>query len=265
MRMKTVKEVAEMTGISVRTLQYYDEIGLLKPSKVTEAGYRLYDSRALEILQQILFFKELDFRLKEIKAILEDPDYNRIGAYMSFREFDLSGYIQALEDFKNNKTEDVIRYWGSVEAFNDFIMKAREHESGIAKTAIKYYGSVEKYTAAMKENLDHFSERMEQMERIKENGLVERNRELTEELLSDLTRDVTSEEVQKTVKKLIELGEQSAPDMDMGENYWEAITEEFLKNQKVIEGFDKMHGSGAAKFMAEAYRYYLRRGQQQCF
>ena len=53
--------------------------------------------------------------------------------------------------------------------------------------------------------------------------------------------------------------------MDMGENYWEAITEEFLKNQKVIEGFDKMHGSGAAKFMAEAYRYYLRRGQQQCF
>ena len=47
MRMKTVKEVAEMTGISVRTLQYYDEIGLLKPSKVTEAGYRLYDSRAL--------------------------------------------------------------------------------------------------------------------------------------------------------------------------------------------------------------------------
>ena len=84
------------------------------------------------------------------------------------------------------------------------------------------------------------------------------------ELLSDLTRDVTSEEVQKTVKKLIELGEQSAPDMDMGENYWEAITEEFLKNQKVIEGFDKIHGSGAAKFMAEAYRYYLRRGQQQC-
>ena len=294
MRMKTVKEVAEMTGIIVRTLQYYDEIGLLKPSKVTEAGYRLYDSRALEILQQILFFKELDFRLKEIKAILEDPDFNRIGAFkkqkellrikrdrlndlislleklekgeacMSFREFDLSGYIQALEDFKNNKTEDVIRYWGSVEAFNDFIMKAREHESGIAKTAIKYYGSVEKYTAAMKENLDHFSERMEQMERIKENGLVERNRELTEELLSDLTRDVTSEEVQKTVKKLIELGEQSAPDMDMGENYWEAITEEFLKNQKVIEGFDKIHGSGAAKFMAEAYRYYLRRGQQQC-
>ena len=63
MRMKTVKEVAEMTGISVRTLQYYDEIGLLKPSKVTEAGYRLYDSRAREILQQILFFKELDFRL----------------------------------------------------------------------------------------------------------------------------------------------------------------------------------------------------------
>ena len=61
MRMKTVKEVAEMTGISVRTLQYYDEIGLLKPSKVTEAGYRLYDSRALEILQQIYFLRNWIF------------------------------------------------------------------------------------------------------------------------------------------------------------------------------------------------------------
>ncbi|WP_330583628.1 MerR family transcriptional regulator [Geosporobacter ferrireducens] len=54
--MRTVKQVSELTGVSVRALQYYDEIGLFKPSKVTESGYRMYDDDALEVLQQILFF-----------------------------------------------------------------------------------------------------------------------------------------------------------------------------------------------------------------
>ena len=65
--MRTVKEISELTGISVRTLHYYDEIGLLKPTQKSDAGYRLYDDRALEILQQILFFREFDIPLKEIR------------------------------------------------------------------------------------------------------------------------------------------------------------------------------------------------------
>lgn len=71
--MMTVKQVANLTGVSVRTLQFYDEIGLLKPAGLTEAGYRLYDENTLETLQQILFFKELDFTLKEVKTIMENP------------------------------------------------------------------------------------------------------------------------------------------------------------------------------------------------
>lgn len=128
--MKTISQVAGLTGISVRTLQYYDEIDLLKPSEVTPSGYRLYDDRALEKLQQILFFKELDFKLKEIRGILQDPGFDKTEAYrrqkslltlkrgrldrlislleklekgeecMSFKEFDLSEYIEALEKFK---------------------------------------------------------------------------------------------------------------------------------------------------------------------
>ena len=72
--MRTVKEISELTGISVRTLHYYDEIGLLKPTQKSDAGYRLYDDRALEILQQILFFREFDIPLKEIKAVTCDED-----------------------------------------------------------------------------------------------------------------------------------------------------------------------------------------------
>ena len=68
--MKTISQIAKLSGISVRTLQYYDEIGLLKPSNLSESGYRLYDEEALGKLQQILTLKELDFSLKEIQQLL---------------------------------------------------------------------------------------------------------------------------------------------------------------------------------------------------
>ena len=74
--MRTVKEVSEYTGVSVRTLHHYDAIGLLKPAKVTEAGYRLYDDAALQRLQSILLFRQLQFPLKDIKAILDRPDFD---------------------------------------------------------------------------------------------------------------------------------------------------------------------------------------------
>ena len=121
--MQTISQVAKLAGISTRTLQYYDEIGLLKPSNLTPSGYRLYNDEALQKLQQILFFKELDFKLKDIRDILEKPDFDRTAVFkkqkellllkrnrtdrliklldrlekgeqcMSFKEFDLSDYI----------------------------------------------------------------------------------------------------------------------------------------------------------------------------
>ena len=75
--MMTVNEVSKLTGVSIRTLQYYDTIGLLKPIEYTESGYRLYDDTSLERLQQILMFKELEFPLKEIKKIIDAPNFDR--------------------------------------------------------------------------------------------------------------------------------------------------------------------------------------------
>lgn len=75
--MMTVKEISKRTGVSIRTLQYYDTIGLLKATAYTEAGYRLYDDTALERLQQILLFRELEFPLKDIQDILRSPDFDR--------------------------------------------------------------------------------------------------------------------------------------------------------------------------------------------
>lgn len=82
----TVKAAAKIAGVSVRTLHHYDEIGLLKPSSHSAAGYRLYQEKDLERLQQVLFFKELGFDLNQIKRILADPDFDRRSALVEHRK-----------------------------------------------------------------------------------------------------------------------------------------------------------------------------------
>ena len=78
--MMTVHEVSKLAGVSIRTIQYYDKIGLLNPTGYTDAGYRLYDDTDLERLQQILLFRELEFPLKDIKEIIDSPDFDRAKA-----------------------------------------------------------------------------------------------------------------------------------------------------------------------------------------
>ncbi|MFC4559538.1 MerR family transcriptional regulator [Virgibacillus kekensis] len=81
-----VKEIAELAGISVRTLHHYDEIGLLSPENTTEAGYRIYSNNDLEMLQQILFFREVGFSLKKIKEIIHNPSFNQNEALQLHRK-----------------------------------------------------------------------------------------------------------------------------------------------------------------------------------
>ncbi|WP_318616071.1 MerR family transcriptional regulator [Sporosarcina sp. YIM B06819] len=81
-----VKEVSQLTGVSVRTLHHYDDIGLLTPDNSTESGYRLYSDDNLATLQQILFFRELGFSLKRIKELLDSPAFNRQEAFEMQRE-----------------------------------------------------------------------------------------------------------------------------------------------------------------------------------
>ncbi len=81
-----IKEVADMAGISVRMLHHYDKIGLLDPESVSAAGYRLYSDENLDRLQQILFFKELNFPLQEIKIILDSPNFNKKEALETHRQ-----------------------------------------------------------------------------------------------------------------------------------------------------------------------------------
>lgn len=82
-----INEFAKLTGVSVRTLHYYDEIGLLKPAFVdNQNGYRFYDEGSLERMQEILFYRELDFELKSILQILSSPDYDKQKALAKQRD-----------------------------------------------------------------------------------------------------------------------------------------------------------------------------------
>ena len=137
-----IKEFAQQIGVSVRTLHYYDEIGLLKPSEVdAQNGYRFYDERSLERMQEILFYRELDFSLKTIAQILSSPDYDKQQALTWQRKLlfakkeRLERLIDALdslekgevfmkpnneyEDLKNKYAEEVRQRWGSTDAYKE--------------------------------------------------------------------------------------------------------------------------------------------------
>ncbi len=144
--MKTVKEVSRITGVSVRTLHHYDAIGLLPPTRVTEAGYRLYDESSLERLHMILLFRALQFPLKEIKEILDSPGFDPMGALeQQIRLLELqwehlgrliSHARQILKtgvmemDFSPFDTSEMDRYaaqakekWGQSDAYREFEKK----------------------------------------------------------------------------------------------------------------------------------------------
>lgn len=283
--MKSISQVASLTGITIRTLQYYDKIGLLKPSKVTPSGYRLYDEEALQQLQQILFFKELDFKLKDIKVILQDPEFDKQNAFkkqkellllkrnridgliellnrlekgepcMSFKEFDLSEYIEALENFKNNHTDDVLKHWGSVENFNQFIQKIKDDESYVAQLAVKYYGSVEEYTNAMKYNLEHFSE-IEEQNQVYADTYLKKNFELYAKLTSDMSKEITSDEIQNIVREIVTYTEEQLLTADVGDDYWDMVIDSYSND--FIKGVtDKRYGAGASGYIAKALEEYF--------
>ena len=151
--MKTVKEVSELTGVSVRALQYYDRIGLLSPAARTEAGYRLYDDASLERLQQILLFRELEFPLREIRSILDAPDFDRNRALeqqiklLTLKREHLDNLIDLARgiklvgvrsmDFTPFDTSKIDEYaaqakaaWGKTEAYREFEEKSKDWTEG---------------------------------------------------------------------------------------------------------------------------------------
>lgn len=230
--MKTVKEISRLTGISVRTLHYYDEINLLNPTQITEAGYRLYDDTALERLHSILIFRELQFPLKEIKTILDSPDFDTQTA--------LKKQIQLLELQRNRLDKIII-------SARELLMKGANNMSFSAfdKTEI------EKYTEEAKQKWDHTAVYKEYKQ--KHSNSADKSDELMQ-IFAEIGKikqlSPASVKAQQLIKKLQNF---------ITDNYY-TCTNEILKDlgkmyvcdERFKNNIDKAGGVGTAEFTAKA-------------
>ena len=235
-----IKEFAEITGVSVRTLHYYDEIGLLKPACVDEfTGYRYYDESSLIRMQEILFYRELDFSLKSISDILSSPDYDKTKALKEQKH---------LLTLKKERLERLISAIdGAVKGEN--VMKAFDNSE------------FEKYKTEAKEkwgNTDAYKEHSEKTKNYsaeKWNGLAEGMNDILAEFAVCMKNNKTpdSAEAQELVKSL---------QNHITENYYlctndilAGLGQMYVADERFKNNIDK-HAEGTAQFISDAIKTY---------
>ncbi|MDO4650403.1 MAG: MerR family transcriptional regulator, partial [Eubacteriales bacterium] len=232
-----------LTGVSIRTLQYYDKIGLLHPTGYTESGYRLYDDTALETLQQILLFRELEFPLKDIKKIITAPDFDRNQA--------LEQQIKLLT-MKKEHLENLILFARGIKGIGvrtvDFSAFDTRKIDEYAAEAKAKWGSTAAYQEFMeKRNGREYTE--------------EEDKRLQEEFMKFFVRfgslreqDPASEDVQKQVRLMQKF---------MTEHFYTCTNEILSGLGKMYAGggdftenIDKIGGEGTAVFVSKAIESY---------
>lgn len=275
--MRTVNEVSKLTGISVRALHYYDEIGLLKPTEVSEAGYRLYDDEALEVLQQILFFRELDMPLKDIKVIMENPDLEKTQLLNSQRKMlvlkkeRLERIIASIDDILkgDNKMDFEVFSKDDIEQMYDAIVKNMTDEQ--REIFIKEYGSIEQFEKHFKENAA--SEKAQKnMAKVvewygdKESAMSvamnpdnskileaysKRFEEVLRKLAAKVGTDVHSMEVRVIVGELDFVAKQLYQMKDMSAFMLE-MAEKYQNDRGMQERLDAVYGEGTTLYIGQA-------------
>lgn len=277
--MKTVKEIAKLTGVSIRTLRYYDEIGLLKPTQVTEAGYRLYDEQALAKLQEILFFKELGVSLSEIRRMMEAPGYdreqmlltqkrlleqkrNRLNSLieliddrrkgvntMNFELFSEEDIRKILDHTLELQTEETRRLlaeqYGSLEAFRESLAQTMRTEE-YASQMIQLYGSKDMAIAAS----------------LQSDGNKEAWKEQTDEtdrIYRQFAQAMETEDAKLAERSVRELAEnyKTLFRMDNARHLLLKVAEDYLNHSALEKTTDEQYGEGVTRFIGQAIcRYY---------
>ena len=206
--------------------------------------------------------KLLILKRKRLDGLIELIDKTLKGeGTMNFKEFDMSEYYDVLEEYKMEHEDKVIKIYGSVDKYNEFIEKCKSKKDEIAKIAIKKYGSIEKYAKAVKNNLNDSSifSLSEQFDNFKKDCLEDRHpklKELYEKLTADLSKNTSLKEIQdiaeeivNTVKKDYEIFNSNS-----GDDYWYYMVNIYSVYPEWIESIDKKYGSGASKFIGEALK-----------
>lgn len=237
--MKTVKEVSRITGVSVRTLHHYDAIGLLKPAKITDAGYRLYDDTALRRLQTILFFRELEFPLQEIRVILDSPAFDPMDA--------LESQIKLLE-LRRQHLDDLISHARDIQKAGVIDMNFKPFDKSqvdaYAAEAKAKWGKTEAYREYEQKSSDKDGQNGDALMAIfAEIGAV---RHL----------DPASEEVQALVSKI--QNHITAHFYNCTKPILAGLGQMYVSDQRFRENIDRAGGEGCAEFAAKAIEIYCK-------
>jgi DNA-binding transcriptional MerR regulator len=281
--MKTVKEISEITGISVRTLHYYDEIGLFSPTEKSEAGYRLYDDKALETLQQILFFREFDIPLKEIKSVMENPNLDRnqilqmqrkmlvakkermerlIASidvilkgdnkmdFAIFNKTEIEEMFQHMfENMPENIRQTAIKEFGGVEQWRKHyieVLSSEDTQKSYAKV-VEWYGGKDAFLSTVKNPIS--KEVAESYNKRLDNIL--------HKLISKRNCPIDSFEVKQIVGEFGFVMKQFSQITE--EKEWMLSLAQSYRNEPIIQAkFDEKYGDGSAEFLAQAIENFYR-------
>ena len=274
--MRTVKEVSQLTEISIRTLRYYDEIGLLKPVRIKENQYRLYDDKALEKLQEIMFFKEMDIPLETIKKLLENPELdrkeillfqkallerkrNRLNgiieliddvregvntmSFEAFSEDDIERIVEhTIEKLKPEQLQDVSKKFGSIENFSS-VLKEELNDEEIKANLIKLYGGKDKAVSASLSATGNMEE-------------IQKFQEKTDETYKMFAAAMTNEDnelKEAAIKRLAEINKEMWH-IENVRYFLLQLAEQIEKNELLSEATDKQYGMGVALYIVKAIR-----------
>lgn len=237
----TVNEVSKLTGLSVRTLQYYDRIGLLPPSERSQAGYRLYDDTALERLQQIMLFRSLEFPLKEIREIVSAPDFDRNLA--------LEQQITMLEMQKEH-LDALILFARGIKAigvkYMDFSAFDKSKLETYAKQAKEKWGNTPEYREMQEKEASRTEAEQERL-------MQEMMRLFTE--FGGLRNEAPeSEQVQHQVKRLQDFI--TAHFYHCTDQILRGLGKMYTGGGEITQNIDLAGGAGTAEFTAKAIEFY---------
>ena len=276
--MKTVKDVSEITGISIRTLRYYDEIGLLKPTKLTEAGYRLYDNKAVEKLQEIMFFRELEIPLIDIKKIMDNPNYDKEQALLTQKSLleqkrnRLNGIIELITDvmkgvntmsfgaFSNEEVQKMVNHtlecmskesldklveeYGSIEKCKEHLASGFANEQAIVDL-LKWYGSKEKAMEAVTQSTGNAEEIVQGQDK---------NAKIYELFME--AKKVGNMDMAHSAVEMLAENYKTMFMLDNARNILIDLAKEYSSNEKLAEITDKQYGVGCAEYVANAIKVY---------
>ena len=247
----SIKELSELAGVSARTLRYYDEIGLLKPSRVNEAGYRYYGESEVAVLQQILFYRERGFELKTIQRIIYDENFDMLNA--------MEEHLQALEKQKK-ETENLILTvkktiqsmkgeceMSNKEKFQALKEKAvRENEEMYGAEAREKYGDEEVHT---------FNQKMLNMTEVQ----WERFKELEKVILMRLEEAVEhkTEAESEAAKTIVELHKEwlCMTWKQYSAEAHKGVAMMYVADERFTKYYDRKE-QGCAKLLCEAVQYW---------